>query len=99
MDTINSDEYLLLRALHQGLAAPPIAALHLALMVSKENADLLTVAEWLTLIVPDKASPLRYRPTRLFVDQILLRELEWDRPVKDGNADVWERDVLGPVVN
>jgi hypothetical protein len=98
METITADEYLLLRALHQGLAAPPVAASNLALLVRKSNGDLLAVAEWLTLVVPDKTSRLEYKPTHLFVDQILLRELEWERPVRNGNADVWERNVLDKII-
>jgi hypothetical protein len=98
MDTIKTDEYLLLRALHQ-VPAPPLAAAHLASMVRKSNLDLLAVAEWLTLVVPDKTGRLGYRPTPLFVDQILLRELEWESPVRDGYAELWERDVLNKIIH
>jgi hypothetical protein len=95
---ITPNDYLLLRALHQGQPAPEVAPSFLTLLVNKVDGDLLTVAEWLTLIVPDKTSSLGYRPSHLFIDQILLRQPEWDRPVRDGKAQMWEQDVLNNII-
>jgi hypothetical protein len=95
---LTTNDYLLLRALHQGQPGPAVAPSFLTLLVDQVDGDLLTVAEWLTLIVPDKTSRLGYRPSHLFIDQILLRELEWDRPVRDGKAKMWERDVLEKII-
>jgi hypothetical protein len=95
---ISPNDYLLLRALHQGQPAPELAPSFLTLLANKVDADLLAVAEWLTLIVPDKKSRLGYSPSHLFIDQILLRQLEWDRPVRDGKAQMWEREVLDQVI-
>jgi hypothetical protein len=53
---LTTNEYLLLRALHQGQPAPEAAPSFLTLLANKVDADLLAVAEWLTLIVPDKTS-------------------------------------------
>jgi hypothetical protein len=95
---ISPNDYLLLRALHQGQPAPEVAPSFLTLLVNKVDRDLLAVAEWLTLIVPDKTSRLGYRPSHLFIEQILLRQLEWDRPERDGKAQMWERDALDQII-
>ena len=58
----------------------------------------VAVAKWLGLVVPDERSVIKFRPTSLFIEQILCRKRKWDRPVRDGEAEAWEREFLEAIV-
>jgi hypothetical protein len=50
------------------------------------------VAEWLGLVVPD--AELGWRPTHLFVDQLLQRRKHWNSSTREKDAESWEDDAV-----
>jgi hypothetical protein len=41
------------------------------------------VAEWLGLVTPDAEGVLGWKPTRLFVDQVLQRRNQWNHSTRE----------------
>src|ERR1700681_2017113 len=51
------------------------------------------VAEWLGLVTPDTEGELGWKPTHLFVDQVLQRRKKWNRSTREKDAESWEDDA------
>jgi hypothetical protein len=52
------------------------------------------VAEWLGLVTPDGEGKLGWKPTHLFVEQILQRSKQWTRVTREKDAEPWEDDAV-----
>jgi hypothetical protein len=51
------------------------------------------VAEWLGLVTPDEGE-LGWKPTQLFVDQILQRRKQWNHSTRENDAELWEEEAF-----
>jgi hypothetical protein len=93
---ITSEEYLLLYALYQC----PYEELPSFLLDLEDSdiPDVCVVAKWLGLVVPDETSVIKFKPTPLFLEQILCRSRKWNHPMRGGKAEVWEREALEMMV-
>jgi hypothetical protein len=52
------------------------------------------VAEWLGLVTPDAEGELGWKPTHLFVDQVLQRRKHWNGSTREKDAESWEDDAV-----
>jgi hypothetical protein len=52
------------------------------------------VAEWLGLVTPDAEGELGWKPTHLFVDQVLQRRRQWNHSTRQKNAEAWEEEAF-----
>jgi hypothetical protein len=52
------------------------------------------VAEWLGLVTPDAEGELGWKPTHLFVDQVLQRRKQWNRSTREEDATSWEDEAV-----
>ena len=52
------------------------------------------VAEWLGLVTPDTEGELGWKPTHLFVDQVLQRHRQWNRSTRERDVESWEDDAV-----
>jgi len=52
------------------------------------------VAEWLGLVTPDAEGELAWKPTPLFVDQVLQRRKQWNHSTRRKAAESWEEEAF-----
>jgi hypothetical protein len=52
------------------------------------------VAEWLGLVTPDAEGELGWKPTHLFVDQLLQRRKKWNHSTRRKDAESWEEEAF-----
>jgi hypothetical protein len=59
----------------------------------RETNAACKVAEWLGLVTPDSKSEIGWKPTTLFVDQVLQRKQYHDR-TQYRSAKFWEKEAF-----
>src|SRR5437879_5672885 len=60
----------------------------------REVESACRVAEWLGLVTPDAECELGWKPTHLFVDQVLQRRRQWNHSTREKDAESWEDEAV-----